>query len=211
MSQRVEWVASPPVAWAPLVSDGSAPSIITTTLAAGTVGSSASQTISAVGTAPLVFSLASGSLPLGRSLSSAGELTGTYTTAGAFSFSVQVANGFGTATQGFTQSVAAAGTLPTVVTSSLPFGTVGSAYSQTVTATGSATITWSIVSGSLPVGLTLNASTGAITGTPTAAEISQFTLRATNAYGVDDQVLSISVVAVAQTQVASPWARWIQR
>lgn len=211
MSQRVEWVASPPIAWAPLTSDGSAPSILTTTLSAGTVGSSTSQTISAVGTAPLAFSLASGTLPPGRSLSSAGVLTGTYSTAGTYAFSVRCTNGFGAVTQGYTQTVNPSGTVPNVTTSSLPSGTVGTAYSQTLAATGSATITWSIVSGALPSGLTLNGSSGAITGTPTAAQIGQFTARAANSFGTDDQVLSISVVSVAATQVASPWAKWIKR
>ncbi len=64
-------------------------------------------------------------------------------------------------------------TAPTIsitTTSPLASGSVGAAYSQTLTATGgSPPYTWSIDSGSLPAGLSLNASTGAITGTPTAA------------------------------------------
>src|SRR5205823_13696617 len=49
-------------------------------------------------------------------------------------------------------------------------GTVGKTYSVTVKATGGVTpYTWSIISGSLPPGLTLGASTGTISGTPTAA------------------------------------------
>ncbi len=59
----------------------------------------------------------------------------------------------------------------TISTSSpLPGGTVGTAYSQTLTASGGTpSYTWSVDSGSLPAGLTLNGSTGAITGTPTTA------------------------------------------
>jgi hypothetical protein len=56
----------------------------------------------------------------------------------------------------------------TIATSSLPSGMVGSSYSQTLTASGgTAPYTWSILSGSLPTGLNINASSGTISGTPT--------------------------------------------
>jgi hypothetical protein len=75
---------------------------------------------------------------------------------------------------------------PTITTSSpLPAGTVGSAYSQTITATGDATITFSVTSGTLPAGLSL-ASNGALTGTPTTAGASTFTVTATNGVSPDD-------------------------
>ena len=62
-----------------------------------------------------------------------------------------------------------AATISITTTSPLASGSVGAAYSQTLTATGgSPPYTWSVASGSLPAGLSLNASTGAITGTPTA-------------------------------------------
>ncbi len=57
-----------------------------------------------------------------------------------------------------------------ISTSSLPNGQTGTAYSTTLTATGGVLpYTWSLTSGFLPAGLTLNASTGAITGTPSAS------------------------------------------
>jgi hypothetical protein len=57
----------------------------------------------------------------------------------------------------------------TITTSSLPAGQVGVAYSASLNATGGTTpYRWSLTSGTLPAGLSLNASTGAITGTPTA-------------------------------------------
>jgi hypothetical protein len=57
-----------------------------------------------------------------------------------------------------------------ITSTSLPGGQVGAAYSTTLAATGGiAPYSWSITSGALPAGLSLNASSGAISGTPTAA------------------------------------------
>lgn len=95
------------------------------------------------------------------------------------------------------------GTAPTITTASLPGGTVGSAYSQTLTATGSSPITWSIVSGSISP-LILNASTGAITGTPSTATTLNATFRATNAFGFDEDPLSIVVSAAGGPVLVTP-------
>ena len=57
-----------------------------------------------------------------------------------------------------------------ITTTSLPDGQINVAYSTTLAATGGTTpYTWSLTSGTLPSGLSLNASTGAITGTPTVS------------------------------------------
>ena len=69
----------------------------------------------------------------------------------------------------------------TITTTSFPNGTVSSPYSATLAASGGTSpYTWSILSGSLPASLTLNPSTGAITGTPTTAGTFNFTVRATD-------------------------------
>lgn len=73
-------------------------------------------------------------------------------------------------------------------------GVVGVAYSQAFSAIGTAPITYSLVSGSMPTGLTLNSS-GSITGTPTVVGSSSFTLRATNAFGTADQPFTLTVLA----------------
>ena len=70
----------------------------------------------------------------------------------------------------------------TVVTTSLPQARRTPAYSAMLAATGGLTpYTWSLTAGSLPVGLHLNASTGAITGTPSGGGTSNFTVQVTDA------------------------------
>jgi hypothetical protein len=82
---------------------------------------------------------------------------------------------------------------PAITTASLPSATAGTAYSATIAATGGAPMTWGITSGSLPTGLTLNSSTGAIGGTPSTASTSSFTAQASNAAGSNAKPFSITV------------------
>ena len=76
-----------------------APAITTTTLPAGITGTSYSQTLTATGTAPINWSLASGNLPTGLNLSAAGAISGTPTEAGTFNFTVQATNSAGSDTK----------------------------------------------------------------------------------------------------------------
>src|SRR5664279_1998405 len=86
---------------------------------------------------------------------------------------------------------------PVISVSSLPPGVVGAPYSATlgvVRGTGTPPFTWSITSGSLPPGLSLNSSTGAITGTPTTIGNSSFTVQVTDAKSLTaSEMLSINV------------------
>ncbi len=87
----------------------------------------------------------------------------------------------------------AAGVAPAISSGTPSAGTVGQAYNFSFAATGTTPITWSLVSGSLPPGLTLNASTGAVTGTPTSAGTFAFTISASNVAGLVNLSTAISV------------------
>ncbi|MGB8452654.1 MAG: S-layer homology domain-containing protein [Anaerocolumna sp.] len=93
------------------------------------------------------------------------------------------------------------GMAPTINTNSLDDGVVGTSYSQMLVATG-ASISWSVYSGDLPNGLTLNANTGRISGTPTTAGVFDFTVKAENSDGDDTKVLSIEISTVTPSGTA---------
>ncbi|HEX5423161.1 MAG TPA: putative Ig domain-containing protein [Candidatus Acidoferrales bacterium] len=177
--------------------------VSTATLPGGTVGTAYSATLQASGgTTPYAWSVSSGTLPAGLSLNAtSGAISGTPTSSGTSTFTIQVADAnSGTATKSLSIAVAAAGQTLSVSTTSLAAGTVGTAYSATLQASGGTTpYSWGVSSGSLPAGLTLNASSGAISGTPTASGSSNFTVQVKDANSATaTKSLSISVSAAAQ-------------
>jgi hypothetical protein len=93
--------------------------------------------------------------------------------------------------------------LPVWVTASgaITAAPISGAYSQTVSATGDGTITYSLTSGSLPSGLSLNSSTGAITGTAPGSEgTSTFTITATDSQNqTTSRSFSIAVIIAPPT------------
>jgi hypothetical protein len=177
---------------------GVAPAITTTTLPNGTVGAAYSRTLAATGDTPITWSLDSGTLPGGLSLSvSTGVISGIPTTEGTANFTVKAANGTAPdATQALSIIINSppTGVAPSITTTALPNGTIGAAYSRTLAATGDTLITWSIASGKLPNGLTLNPSAGVISGTPTKSGTFSFTVKAENGTLPDaTQALSITI------------------
>ena len=150
------------------------PVISTSSLPNGQVGAAYNTTLTATsGTPPYTWAITSGALPAGLTLnSSTGVISGTPTspvTNASLTFKVTDS---GTPAQSApkTLTLTIAPATLAISTASLPNGQVGVAYSATLAATGGTTpFTWSVISGSLPAGLSLNASTGAITGTPTTA------------------------------------------
>ena len=91
---------------------------------------------------------------------------------------------------------------PTIVAESLPDGMKGEVYSNRLTAKGTAPITWSIVSGVLPEGLSLNEDTGEISGTPAGEGTEVFTVMAVNDLGEDIKELSITIVKTPEAEYA---------
>jgi hypothetical protein len=160
---------------------GTVITITTATLANWTANQPGySQTIVASsGKAPYTFT-ETGTLPIGLSLSSAGVLSGTPTTAGSYSFTVKVTDSTGaTASKSYTVLI----NMPIAFTTgSLAGGSVGIAYSQSIAAEGGTGSLQFSVSGTLPSGITLSNS-GLLVGTPTTPGSYSFTVTATDGVG----------------------------
>lgn len=147
-------------------------SVTSTTVPNGTVGVPYSATLTTSGgKPPVTWAVASGQLPTGLSLSSSGSITGTPSSAWSYTFVAQATDSAAnTASQSFTLNVsgsASGGGTITITNADLPNGTVGTAYTAGLSATGGTPpYSWSLASGALSAGLTLDSSTGVISGTP---------------------------------------------
>jgi hypothetical protein len=177
-----------------------APSITTTSLPNGVVGTGYSQTLAvSSGTSPFAWSISSGALPAGLTLSSAGVLSGTPTTAGVSNFTVKVSDAVGVAsTQVLSLTISNVATPPVITSVLTATGTVGALFSYTITASNNPT---SYNATGLPAGLSVNTSTGVISGTPTTAGTSSVTLSATNASGTGTATLNFTINAANQPPV----------
>lgn len=92
----------------------------------------------------------------------------------------------------------------TITTNALPAATVGTAYTTTLTASGgtgtlNASNPWSVLSGSLPAGLSLNQTTGVISGTPTTAGTPNFTIKVIDNAGTPNEATKFFTMSVATT------------
>ena len=160
----------------------SPPVIFEATLPTGAVNAQYNATVHVTrgtGTQPFAFSITSGNLPDGLSMSIGGVISGTPTTIGNVSFTVQVTDAKSlTGTKDLSINIRGA---VSITPASLPGGQVSIPYSATLTATGGVLpYTWSVASGSLPPVLTLTTnpdSTATISGTPTTLGTSTFTIQ----------------------------------
>lgn len=138
------------------------------------------------------WSLSSGTLPTGLTLNtSTGAITGTPTAAGTSTFTVKAEKDSQSAEKQLSITVSAIPSI-TITTTSLNSGTVGTAYSAALTAsiTGA---NWSVIRGTLPARLSLNSSTGVISGTPTTAGTSTFTVRAVYGSASDEKQFTLTI------------------
>ena len=162
-----------------------------TTLSNGTKGGAQGEAYSrqltaSGGTAPYTFSILVGSLPAGLSLSSGGLISGSPTSAGVTTFTVQAVDNEGNGgVRQYSLSVVNITYLP----ATLPSGTQARAYSQQLSVSGgTAPYAYSLI-GSLPAGLSLS-STGLISGTPTTNGTFSTSIRAT--FNGGEQGINIS-------------------
>ena len=135
------------------------------------------------GVFPYTYSVTDGVLPTGLDLNPAtGSLSGTPTTTGSYPFTITASDLLGTRGS-HVYAIVVSGQL-NVSPSTLPSGLLNVAYSQTVRASaGVPPYTYAITAGYLPYGLTLNTSTGVISGVPSVIDTFYFTVTATDKNG----------------------------
>ena len=167
---------------------GAATCAITTTspMAAGATSISYSQTLAQNACASSPWAVSVGTLPTGLTLApSTGVISGTPSAPGTSTFTVT----YGTATPvSLSITVITSPSCSITTPSPLPAAMAGDAYTQTL-AESSCTGSWSVISGVLPMGLTLNSSTGVLSGTPIFTGVYGFTV----GYGAGLAPLNLTV------------------
>ncbi len=172
-------------------------------------GAYPSTTLTATGgTAPYTWAVtsAAGTFPPGLTLSTSGTISGSPTTAGTYNFTVTVTDAQNHTAPG-NLSITINGKLTITNAGALVAGEVGSSYPGLLTDGGGVgPFTWTLNSGTLPNGLTLNGN-GTFTGTITAAALAgspfTFTAKVTDAQG--NNVISGTIsITVDQTLGINP-------
>ena len=171
------------------------------------------------GRSPYVWSCVAGRLPDGLTLSTTSsgraQLSGTPEKAGRYNFVLKVVDADGrTAVRAASFTAITDGkheeygsteyyeSSPAITGEFITSSTAGQSYSESAAASGgTAPYTWSVSYGELPKGLSLNASTGQITGSPEAEGFYNFTLRVKDSEGnTDAKTFMIKVVGSAASE-----------
>jgi hypothetical protein len=191
-----------------IIIDPAAPlAISTTSLFDGTENSYYSSTLQAQGGAgSYQWYVTSGSLPAGLSLDAAtGQITGIPTGTGTSAFDVTVYDAAGNSAAASYQVTIAVS--PLTVSQSLPKATVSAYYTADITPSGGAApYGWSLISGSLPSGLSFDSSTGAIVGTPTQSGSFPLSVLVTDSSSPSQQAtanVTLTVVADPPLKISS--------
>jgi hypothetical protein len=176
-----------------------APVIISPLGAGAVAGVAFAYTILATNT-PTSYS-ATG-LPAGLTLNtSTGAITGTVAASGTAVATITATNASGSGKSPLTITTTASAVAPTITSAATINAKVGALVNAFLSATGTSPIAWAVTSGQLPVGLSLNTSTGAITGTPTTEGTASFTVRAANGTAPN---ATLAMTAIVQASGQSP-------
>jgi large repetitive protein len=149
------------------------------------------------GTVPYTWTITSGALPAGMTMSTAGAISGTPTQSGTASFTVQAkdsATPAHTATASLTLNV---NQVPAITSGNSTTFTAGASGTFTVTATGFPAPTFS-ETGALPTGVTLNATSGVLAGTPGASTGGTYPITITAQNGVTPNATQAFTLTVNQ-------------
>ena len=175
----------------PLIADCNAPPD-------GTAGTPYTHTfLASGGTPPYTFAIIAGSLPPGLVMDTSGNVTGTPLLFGLYPFTLQVTDSTATTATVDCSILINPGPLG-ISCNNPPDGNVGAPYTHSFLATfGVPPYVFSIVTGSLPVGLFMDFS-GNVTGTPFIAGTSDFTVQVTDSTSTSVEVdCSITIIGVA--------------
>ena len=170
-----------------------------------TINTEYNKTLSATGNTPITWALAkNSSLPKGFKLSSSGVISGSSSKTGEYKFTIIASNSEDSDSREFTLNIK---DVPPEITtdSNLPVGTVGKKYSLTLDADGT-NITWELVSGNLPPGMSLSSKKGkgTLSGKLTKEGEYSFTIRASNtADSYDTRTFTITVYQAPKFSVKS--------
>ncbi|MFV1846795.1 putative Ig domain-containing protein [Stenotrophomonas maltophilia] len=178
-------------------------------LPTATAGNPYQQAITATGgIAPYQVAL-TGTLPVGMSFNAAsGTLSGTPTQSGTFALSATITDSTGGTPASITQSYSLVVASPSLSATPavLPAATAGNPYQQVITATGGIAPYHVVLSGSLPAGMTFDAASGTLSGTPTQSGTFALSATITDSTGGTPASLtqSYSLVVASPVLVATP-------